>query len=77
MYALADLPDAAHDAILEKAARTASPEERRQAHIARIRLAETLRASGNRPAAELICKSVLASSAGEPQKKAARLALGA
>ncbi len=77
LYALADLPDAAHDAILEKAARTASPEERRQAHIARARLAETLRASGDQPAAQRIYKSILASSADEPQKKAARLALGA
>jgi len=77
MYALADMPNAAHDAILEKATRVTDPGERRQAHIARARLAETLRASGNKQGADRIYKSILASSADEPQKKAARLALGA
>jgi HEAT repeat protein len=76
-YALAAIPDAAHAAVLEKGARATGAEERRHAHIARIRLAESLRAAGNRDAAAGICRSVLAGDADEPQKKAARLALGA
>lgn len=76
-YALAAIPDAAHAAVLEKGARATDAEERRHAHIARIRLAESLRAAGNRDAADGICRSVLAGDADEPQKKAARLALGA
>jgi HEAT repeat protein len=77
LEALADLPDPAHDPIIEKATRSSSPGERRKAHAVRARLAETLRANGNRQAAERIYKSILASSADEPQKKAARLALAA
>jgi HEAT repeat protein len=74
--ALADVPDSAHDAVLEKAVRTGTGEESRQAHVARARLAQALRADGNKQAAERIYKSILASDAPEPQKKAARLALG-
>jgi hypothetical protein len=48
----------------------------RMAHRARARLAETLRATGNQPAAHRICNAILSSHAPEPQKKAARLALG-
>jgi len=76
LQALADVPDPAHDAIFEKAARLASPEERRAAHIARTRLAEALRAGGNQQAAERVYRSILASDADAPQKQAARLALG-
>ncbi len=65
LNALAALPDPSHDEILERHA----------AHVARIRLAATLQAAGNRQAAARIYKSVLSSDAGEPQKKAARLAL--
>jgi HEAT repeat protein len=64
LLALADFPDPSLDALLEKLP------------VARARLAETLRASGNQPAAERIYKSILASDADAPQKKAARLALG-
>jgi HEAT repeat protein len=77
MNALAALPDPAHDEILEKAARSDDPEERRAASIARIRLAVSLTAAGNRQAAVRIYKSVLESEAAEPQKKAARLGLSA
>jgi HEAT repeat protein len=77
LEALADVAEASHDAILEKATRAASPAERGTAHIARARLAETLRASGDRRGAERIYKAILASGAEEPQKKAARLALNA
>ncbi len=76
LEALADVPDPSHDAIFEKAARGSSPEERRAAHIARTRLAEALRACGNKQAAERVYKSILASEADAPQKKAARVALG-
>ena len=65
IMALAAFPDPSLDAILE----------RHNAHIARVRLAETLRAAGNKPAADRIYKSILASNAPDPQKKAARLAL--
>jgi HEAT repeat protein len=77
LKALADVPDASHDAIIEKATRSASLAERGTAHIARARLAETLRASGDKQGAARIYKAILASTAEEPQKKAARLALGA
>ncbi len=75
LEALADLPDAAHDVPIERGTRSASEEERRRAHITRARLAETLRASGDRQGAARICQAILASDAPEPQKKAARLAL--
>ena len=65
LYALAEFPDAAHDAILERS----------KAHVARLRLAETLRASGDKQASARICKAILASDAPEPQKKAVRLAI--
>lgn len=75
--ALADLPEPSHGAILEKSTRSPIPEERNRAYIGLARLAETLRASGNKQASDQICKSILASTADEAQKKAARLALGA
>jgi len=64
LLALADFPDPSLDALLEKLP------------VARARLAESLRASGNQPAAERLYRSILASDAEPPQKKAARLALG-
>ena len=75
LLALADMPDSSHDPIIEKAARTGSAAERRAAHVARARLAETLRASGDRQGAARIYRAILASDAEEPQKRAARLAL--
>jgi len=75
LLALADFPEPSHDAILEKAAKAASARERRMAHRARARLAETLRATGNQPAAHRIYNAILSSHAPEPQKKAARPAL--
>ena len=77
LHALAEIPNPAHAANLEMSARSTSAEERRQAHIALIRLADTLRTAGTRDAAARIWRSVLNSDAGEPQKNAARLALGA
>jgi HEAT repeat protein len=76
LLALADFADPSHDAILEKAASSSSAEVRHAAHVARARLSETLRASGNIQAAGRISQAILASDAPEPQKKAARLALG-
>jgi len=76
LLALAGFADPSHDAILEKATRASSAEERHTAHVARARLAEELRASGNRQAAGRISQAILASDAPEPQKKAARLSLG-
>ena len=72
---LADYPEPSHDAIIAKSTEAELPEERRRAHVARARLAETLRASGNNTAAERIYKAIEASQADEPQKKAARLGL--
>jgi HEAT repeat protein len=76
LQALADFPEPSHDAILEKATKAASARERRAAHVARARLARTLRASGNPSAADRICRAILSSDAPEPQKKAGRFALG-
>jgi len=75
LEALADHPDPSHDAVIEKATHAECSEERLRAHVARARLAETLRASGNRAAARRIYEAILAGEAPEPQKKAARLAL--
>jgi len=76
LEALADIPDPAHDAVIEKATRREAGPERARAHIARARLAETLRAAGNRDAALRVYRAIQASDAPEPQKKAARLAVG-
>ena len=76
LTALAAFPDASVDAVLETACKSASLEERRTALIARTRLAATLRKAGNKAASDRICQAILASDAAEPQKKAARLALG-
>ncbi len=75
LYALAEFPDPANDAVLEAATRSTDAEESQAAHIARARLAETLRRSGNQPEAKRIYTAILAGPAAEPQKKAARLAL--
>jgi len=64
LLALADFPDPSHDVLLEKSS------------VARARLAEALRAAGNKAASDRIYKLILASGAAAPQKKAARLALG-
>jgi HEAT repeat protein len=76
LEALADIPDPGHDAVIEKAIRTEVGPERARAHIARARLAEALRAAGNRDAALRVYRAIQASDAPEPQKKAARLAAG-
>jgi HEAT repeat protein len=76
LEALADFPEPSHDPLLEKSTRAEAAEERRRAHTARARLAETLRASGRKAAAERLYRAILASGAPESQKKAARLALG-
>jgi len=77
LLALADIPDPAHDAIIEKALEGAPQPERRTLHIARARLAEALRAAGNETAAARIYHAILAGDAPEPQKNAARLGLKA
>jgi HEAT repeat protein len=76
LEALALIPDPAHDAILEQATRAGSGQESVHAHICRARLAEALRAAGNRDAALRIYRAIQASDAPEAQKAAARLALG-
>jgi HEAT repeat protein len=76
IYALAEFPEPTHDAIIARSLQPGSPQERKAAHIARVRLAATLRASGNRSAAERIYRAILDSDAPEPQKRASRLALG-
>ncbi len=75
--ALAERPEPSHDAILQRSIRSTSPEERHRAHIARVRLAATLQNYGHQQEALRIYRSILESDAGQPQKKAARLALGA
>ncbi len=75
LMALAAIPDSSHDSIIEQAAHTGSAAERRLAHVARARLAETLRASGDKLGAAHIYRAILTSDAEEPQKRAARLAL--
>lgn len=77
LEALADLPVPSHDAILETAARSGEPEERRHAYVLRVRLAGALEAAGDKQAAARIYRGILTSGAPEPQKKAARLALEA
>ena len=74
LYALAEFPDPTHDAIIASPARVGG--ERKAAHIARVRLAATLRANGNRAEAERVYRAVLSSDAPEAQKRACRLALG-
>ena len=73
--ALANLPEASNDDAITAAVQTGSPRGKARANKARIRPAETLRHAGNKPAAIAIYRSVAASDADEPQKKAARLAL--
>ncbi|MFB3829595.1 MAG: HEAT repeat domain-containing protein [Bryobacteraceae bacterium] len=75
LEALADVPDPAHDGLIERGTRSASPEERRRAQIARVRLAANLLASGDRQNAARIYRAILAGDAEVPQKKAAKSAL--
>lgn len=75
LFALASLADPAVDSLLEKAARSADSYERQAAHVCRVRLAGNLVSAGDRQAAARIYRSVAASDAPEPQKKAARAAL--
>lgn len=65
LTALAAFPDPSLDSILES----------NNAHVARARLAEMLRAAGNEAAAQRIYKSMLGGNAPEAQKKAARIGL--
>jgi HEAT repeat protein len=75
--ALAGYPEGSHDEIMVRAAKSELAEERRRAHVARLRLAHTLAAAGNKAAAARICQAVLKSDAPAAQKKAAQLALKA
>jgi hypothetical protein len=63
---LADWPDPAHDALIERGTCSGFAEERRRAHIARVRLAAALAACGDEPGAARIYKAILASDAEEP-----------
>jgi hypothetical protein len=74
--ALAEFGDPAHDDMIERATRSGSGAERRAAHAARVRLAGTVLAAGNNAAAQRIYRAIVAVDAPEPQKKAARLAVG-
>jgi HEAT repeat protein len=73
--ALANAPEASNDDPIAAAGRTDSPRGKSRANKARIRLAETLRNAGNKPAAIAIYRSVASSDADAPQKKAAQRAL--
>jgi len=75
LEALACFAQSSLDPVLVKATRLATPREQRTAHIARARLAETLRAAGDKASAARIYKEILAGSAPEAQKKAARVFL--
>lgn len=75
LLALADIPDPAHDVMIANAIENAPEPERRVLHIARARLAEALRASGNKTAARQVYQAILSSPAPEAQKNAARLGM--
>ena len=71
LEALAAIPDPSLDEILTKATHSDHLEESRRAHIARARLAATLKLANNQSAADLIANSILAGDAPDAQKKSA------
>jgi hypothetical protein len=73
--ALAAIPDVGGDDVLVTLSKQECRPVRQAAHKARIRLAETLAAAGDKTAARKILQSVRHSEAGEPQKKAAQIGL--
>ncbi len=76
--ALANQPEASSDAVLARMYARAAKGNRRGAKrvgIARLRLAETLAAAGQKDAAAAIYKSMQSTATDEPQKKAAQAAL--
>lgn len=73
--ALAKLPDPAGDETLVLLSKQECRCTRQAAHRARVRLAETLAAGGDKNAARKIYQSIRHSEADEPQKHAAELAL--
>jgi len=75
LEALANFPDASSDGLMVKLTKDDCPAYRALSHRARVRLAHTLSESGDKDAACRIFKSIQKSDAGEPQKKAARIAL--
>lgn len=69
--ALAGIADASADAAIEKGTQAENPGERRQAYSARARLVQTLVEAGRLGEARSVADSILASDAGEAQKRAA------
>jgi HEAT repeat protein len=75
LEALADVPDPSLDTILSKATTSENPEEKQRAHVARAKLAATLKKANNKSAADRVCNSILASDAPDPQKNSAKRTL--
>lgn len=75
--ALARIPDAGSDKVLVMLTKQECRCTREAAHKARVRLAETLAAAGDKTAARRIYQDIRHSEAGEPQKKAAEIGLAA
>ena len=75
--ALANFPNPNNDTIIVRAAHTKDPAMRNRAHRARVRLAETLRKTGRKPAARKIYQAIRSSDAGNAQRRAAELGIKA
>ncbi|HOA71877.1 MAG TPA: HEAT repeat domain-containing protein [Phycisphaerae bacterium] len=76
-YALARIGDAGSDATLVALSKQECRLTRQAAHRARVRLADTLARRGDTVTARKIYQDIRHSEAGEPQKKAAEIALAA
>lgn len=75
--ALSNFADPSSDAIIAQASESVSPQDRTRAQVARVRLAYTLRQSGNDAAAARVYEAIKASEAAPAQKKAAVMGLSA
>lgn len=75
--ALANFPVPNNDFIIMRAVHTKDPAMRNRACRARIRLAETLRKAGRKPAARKIYQAIRLSDAGTAQRRAAEIGLKA
>lgn len=73
--ALAHFPEASNDDVITGSVKSASARGKSRAQRARIRLAESLVRAGKKAEGVAIYKSILGGDNGEPQKKAARIAL--
>jgi HEAT repeat protein len=75
--ALANFANPNNDLIIVRAAHAKDTAMRDRAHRARVRLAETLRRAGRKPAAQKIYQSILLSDTGTAQRRAAEIGLKA